>query len=109
MMPKIELLVVAKRNKDITSVNDLPADAASLFAFLKDERARELFQEGHRLWDLRRWNETTNLYAYDAPNIKYELNNVNVSGVVFPIPADEINAGFGVEQTPNWEATRPQK
>ena len=50
-----------------------------------------------------------NLYAYDAPNIKYELNNVNVSGVVFPIPADEINAGFGVEQTPNWEATRPQK
>lgn len=106
---KNELLVVAKRNKDITSVNDLPADAASLFAFLKDERARELFQEGHRLWDLRRWNETTNLYAYDAPNIKYELNNVNVSGVVFPIPADEINAGFGVEQTPNWEATRPQK
>lgn len=103
-----ELLVVAKRNADITSVADLPADAAGLMSFIQDERARELFQEGHRFWDLRRWNITTNLSAYDAPNINYAIKNVKVGDVVFPIPADEINAGFGVAQNEGWAATRPQ-
>ncbi len=103
-----ELLVVAKRNNAITTAADLPSSADALLSFLKEERARELFQEGHRLWDLRRWDETTNLYAYDAPNIRYQINNVKVSDLIFPVPADEINAGFGVEQTPGWDATRPK-
>lgn len=102
------LLVVAKRNTAITSTSDLPATADALMAFIRDERARELFQEGHRLWDLRRWNVTTNLEAYDAPNIEYQIKNVQLGDVVFPIPANEINAGFGITQTEGWASTRPQ-
>ncbi len=105
---KAALFTVAKRNQDITSVNDLPGTADALMSFIQDERARELFQEGHRLWDLRRWGKTTNLYAYDAPNVNYMFKNIVVSDVILPIPDSEINAGFGVEQTPNWAATRPQ-
>lgn len=103
------LLEVAKRNLDITSVSDLPSTADALMSFIQDERARELFQEGHRLWDLRRWGKTAvGVYAYGAPAINYSIPNVNLSNLVFPIPEAEINAGFGVEQTPNWAATRPQ-
>lgn len=101
------LLVVAKRNLAITTVADLPSDAAGLFAFIKDERARELFQEGHRLWDLRRWNQTTNAQAYDAPNVKFQKENINLSNLVFPIPQAEIETGYGVTQNEGWSDTRP--
>lgn len=105
---KTALLVVAKRNADIQTVADLPSTKDGLFAFLKDERARELFQEGHRLWDLRRWNEKASVYAYGAPEVKYTYTNYNISDLVFPIPVDEINAGFGVKQN-EWTTTLPKK
>ena len=102
------LLVVAKRNLDITSVEDLPATKEELLSFLRDESARELFQEGHRLFDIRRWGVKGNAYAYNAPNINFRFKNVDLSNVIFPIPQDEINAGFGVVQTPDWTAGRSQ-
>lgn len=102
------LLVVAKRNSDITSTADLPSDAAGLMAFIRDERARELFQEGHRLYDLRRWDVMANVAATNAPNIDYLVKNYKISNLIFPIPVDEINAGFGVEQTAGWSETLPQ-
>lgn len=105
---KNALLMVAKRNRAITSVADLPSGKTAVMSFIQDERARELFQEGHRLWDLRRWGKTTSLYAYEAPSVSYMIKNVTVSNLLFPIPQDEINAGFGVTQTPDWAATRPQ-
>lgn len=105
---KDNLLVVAKRNTAIASVSDLPASAADVMQFIKDERARELFQEGHRLYDLRRWAEKANVYAYNSPEIKYTFTNYDISKFVFPIPAAEINAGFGVTQTPGWSDALPQ-
>lgn len=104
---KEALLVVAKRNADIQGVDDLPTTKDDLFSFLKDERARELFQEEHRLWDLRRWNEKASVYAYGAPEVKYTYTNYNISDLVFPIPVDEINAGFGVKQN-EWSNTLPK-
>lgn len=103
-----ELLVVAKRNTAITSVADLPSDAAGLMSFIQDERARELFQEGHRLWDLRRWNKSSNFYAYKAPEVAYTFNNFQPGNVVFPIPADEINSKKGVTQNEGWNDTFPR-
>lgn len=100
------LLTVAKRNADITSVDDLPATADELMSFIKDERARELFQEGLRLYDLRRWDEAAEVYAFQAPSIAYTYTDYKISDLIYPIPADEINAGFGVEQN-DWSSTLP--
>lgn len=102
------LLVVAKRNNAITSVSDLPSSQQGLMEFLYDERARELFQEGFRLWDLRRWNISCNLDAIGAPEIMFAYTNQRVGDLVFPIPANEINSGFGVVQNPNWSSTMPK-
>ena len=101
------LLTVAKRNPAITSVSDLPSTADGLMAFIKEERARELFQEGLRLYDLRRWGQPANAYATGAPDVNFFVKNFDLSNIVFPIPADEINAGYGVEQTPNWNTAFP--
>ena len=76
-------------------------------SFIREERARELFQEGHRLYDLRRWDVMANLYATGAPDIKWFFTNVKVSDCVYPIPVDEINAKMGVTQNENWFETFP--
>lgn len=101
------LLTVAKRNADITSVADLPAGSDDLMKFLKDERARELFQEGMRLYDLRRWDENAEVYAIKAPDASFTYTNFKISNLIFPIPSAEINAGFGVEQN-DWSGTLPK-
>ena len=102
------LLVVAKRNPAITSTADLPSDKDGILSFLKEERARELFQEGFRLWDLRRWDATANFYAWNGPSVDFRIKNAKASNIVLPIPVDEINAGYGVTQNDNWSSTRPQ-
>lgn len=104
---KKALLTVAKRNPDIKAVEDLPQTADEVFSFIKDERARELFQEGFRLYDLRRWDVKANLYATGAPAIQWLVKDFKISDTVFPIPNDEINAGYGVKQTPDWNSTFP--
>ena len=102
------LLTVANRDADITSTNDLPATKDELMSFIKDERARELFQEGLRLYDLRRWDEMAEVNANQAPNVSFVYTNYKISNLLFPIPNAEINAGFGVAQNENWAATLPQ-
>ena len=103
------LLVVAKRNNEITSTDDLPSTMQGFMEFLYDERARELFQEGFRLWDLRRWNISCNLDAIGAPAIMFYYNNQKVGDLVFPIPANEVNSGFGVVQNANWSNSKPKQ
>lgn len=102
------LLVVAKRNNAITSETDLPATKQGILDFLYLERARELFQEGHRLWDLRRWNIPCNLNAIGAPQIMFNYTNQLMGNFIYPIPSDEVNAGFGVTQNPNWSSSKPK-
>lgn len=106
---KDALLTVAKRNSDIASKSDLPSDKNDLLNFIKDERGRELFQEGLRLYDLRRWDENAEVYAYNSPSVAFTFNNYKISNLVFPIPSAEVNAGFGVEQNKDWANTLPKK
>jgi hypothetical protein len=92
------LFYTAKRNTDIAVATDLPGTKTALLSFIADERIREFFQEGHRLYDLRR----TGAPATIDGNANYVL-----ATFVYPIPADEINSGFGVVQNPNWSSTLP--
>src|SRR3712207_1132122 len=105
---KTALLAVAKRDAKILSMDNLPGEKEELTKFVKDERARELFQEGLRLYDLRRWDEMTEVYAFGAPQIEFTFKNYKISDLLFPIPSSEINAGFGVEQN-DWDKTLPKK
>lgn len=97
---KQALFEVAFRNPDLT-IDDLPANSADLLSFISDERVREFFEEGYRWYDIRRTGELIN------PNVT-GVTSFDASKFVFPIPADEINAGFGVVQNPEWNKTRPQ-
>lgn len=94
------LFAVAQRNPDVTKT-DIPTDKQGLLKFISEERRRELFQEGHRLYDMRRTGE--------------ELNRVGGNTIItgwypanfcYPIPVKEVNAS-GLEQTDNWYATLP--
>ena len=103
------LLVVAGRDVSIKAVSDLPQTKDALYSFIKDERARELFQEGFRLWDLRRWDTSAEVYAFGAPEVKFTFTGYKISDFVYPIPVGEVNAGFGVTQTPGWSDALPKK
>ena len=94
------LFQVAKRNPAIASVADLPTDKAGLLAFIAEERQRELVQEGHRLFDVRRTKETIKVSGGTA--------TLTDGNYLFPIPASEINTNQGVEQIPGWAAYRPK-
>ena len=102
------LLVVAKRNADIATTADLPSSKAEILAFIKEERARELFQEGMRLYDLRRWGDKAEVFAMGAPATSYTHTDYEIADLVFPIPVSEINAGFGVVQNDDWSSSMPK-
>lgn len=93
------LLAVASRDTAIASVSDLPSTKEDLLDFIEAERVRELYSEGHRWYDARRTGKPV---RYRSAEYAW-----NVSNFCYPIPADEVNAGFGVVQTQNWDAALP--
>ena len=94
------LFYTAKRDKDLTSADQLPETIEELLAFIADERVREFAGEGHRFMEARRMG--LELYLQDF------ANPFDIANFVFPIPASEINAGFCTEQNENWEAGLPE-
>lgn len=99
---KENLLVVAKRNSAIGSESDLPATKDELLKFISEERQRELFQEGHRWFDLRRNGEQLQRTTGSHPIVNY-----NVFNFCYPIPLYEINAS-GIPQTEKWADFLPK-
>lgn len=98
---KDALFYTAKRDAAIESVDDLPATKDELLSFIADERARELCLEGHRWFDARRTG-----VKLDVVNGAH--NEFDVAKFVYPIPASEINAGFGIVQNEGWSDNLPQ-
>lgn len=92
------LLYTAKRNKDITSIADLPTTQADLLQFISEERIREFSGEGHRFYDARRMGDKVALVGYEPFDIQQ---------FVFPIPAAEINAGYMTQQNEGWDNNLP--
>jgi len=97
---KQALLYTAQRNPAIATVDDLPATKDALIDFVNDERVRELYLEGHRWFDARRQGLKI--------TVATTVTNYDVAKFVFPIPADEINSGFGCEQNEGWEDALPE-
>ena len=95
------LFQIAKRNPDLTKAS-IPTDKAGLLKFISTERRRELFQEGHRWFDLRRTGEIMTRAGGSFP-----INNWDASKFVYPIPANEINAS-GIAQNDSWDAALPK-
>ena len=94
------LFYTAKRDKDIASVDDLPSTTEGLLEFISDERIREFAGEGHRFYDARRMGLKINIQGYQP---------FDIANFVFPIPANEINAGFCTQQNEGWESGLPQR
>lgn len=94
------LYYTAKRNEAITSADQLPDNTADLLAFISDERVREFAGEGHRFYDARRMGDQVELAISAQP--------FDIAKFVFPIPADEINAGFCTQQNEGWSDALPQ-
>lgn len=93
------LVVVATRNPEADAAA-VPEDVTIVEA-IRQARKLELLQEGHRLFDARRWKINISV-ARD----KYK--NFNVSTFAYPIPQTEVYAGFGVVQTEGWEQHLPK-
>lgn len=92
------LMFTAKRDKNISSVDDLPATKDELLNFISDERVREFFGEGHRFFDARRMGQKIS---------GDQFSNWNISKFVFPIPSSEINTGTGCTQNEDWSDNLP--
>lgn len=96
------LYAVAKRNPDLKK-EDIPTGKADLLKFISVERRRELFQEGHRWFDLRRTGERMTRVGGNAA-----ISDWDASQFVYPIPTDEVNAS-GLAQNENWFNALPKK
>lgn len=92
------LMFTARRDKAITSVDQLPGTTDELLQFIANERLKEFFGEGIRLFDARRLGIAIKMDKF---------NDWNPSNFVFPIPINEINAGFGVQQNEGWHENLP--
>jgi starch-binding outer membrane protein, SusD/RagB family len=84
--------------------NTVPADLVGTVT-LEDiihERTVELYLEGHRYYDLVRWNLATqylNHYTEDGYQVIYE----SPKNDFLPLPQDEINYNPNLEQYPGWD------
>lgn len=94
------LFYTAKRNLALTSPDDLPADRDGILDFIVAERVREFNGEGHFFFDARRMG-----LKVSASN----FSDWDISRFCLPIPAAEINAGFGCQQTKDWSDYLPKR
>jgi hypothetical protein len=74
-------------------------DAQLTLDWLIEERARELYWEGHRRTDLIRFNMFTANYAWPWKNGVYSgTTNLDSKYKIFPIPAAELTANPNIKQ-----------
>jgi len=84
-----------RRRANTSTIND----SQLTLDFLLDERARELWWEGHRRTDLIRFNKFTANYKWPWKNGVW-MGTANISDIykIFPIPATELTANSNMKQ-----------
>ncbi|MCK5782457.1 MAG: RagB/SusD family nutrient uptake outer membrane protein [Flavobacteriales bacterium] len=80
-----DLFEVAKRNDDLT-LGNIPTAKDSLLKFIAEENRREFYQEGHRLYDMRRTGEIM------SDRLDLNMGEFDAQKFVYPIPLIEIQA-----------------
>lgn len=86
------------------------ASGEELRAAIRNERMLELFGEGFRLWDLRRWGESVRRHDPQKPGIVVkssddgEVYPNSDPRFVWPFPAEEVKEIPGFRQN-DWEVT----
>ena len=97
-----EDLATLKR-KRIRGFGSVSASGEDLLKEIQDERARELYLEGFRLSDLKRWHlnveRKKQLYTMDGPNnnlLKVTYGSDKYRFMTWPIPNHEISASNGL-------------
>jgi len=83
--------------------NTVPADLTGTVTLenIIHERRVELYQEGHRYYDLVRWNKAKqylNHLTHDGYQVIYESPKHDF----LPLPQKEINANPNLKQYPGW-------
>jgi len=78
-------------------------DPGLTLSFILDERARELYWEGHRRSDLIRFDRFTSNYAWPWKNgIQAGTPNIDAKYKLYPIPAAELVANPNIKQNPGF-------
>ena len=91
----------ALRSKRITGYTDQTYSGTALTNEIRKERQRELYMEGYRLWDLKRYGiglsgrtpqDGTYVYQNGGANSTEISKEASDFRFVWPIPTHEINA-----------------
>ncbi|MDP3451514.1 MAG: RagB/SusD family nutrient uptake outer membrane protein [Bacteroidales bacterium] len=87
--------------------NLAPATSTNItMAMIEDERSKELFAEGHRYFDMLRWNKTIEFnddFIFPAVLITTREKTINRTffKAILPIPESEINANPKIAEQQN--------
>jgi starch-binding outer membrane protein, SusD/RagB family len=96
--------VNALRTARITGYTNVSfASLNEAIAAIADERFKELAFEGHRLWDLRRYDMPVTRLASDAPTTSAVSLSAGNFRFLLPIPFSEIQANPTIQQNPGYQ------
>ena len=114
MMPISKLGTGLGLATQATYIKSLPID--EFIEKLRNERRVELCFEGHRFWDVRRWNQgekyfnapihgmkimkTDSVFTYEVFNVENRVFESKMN--VMPIPYDEIQKSKLLIQNKGW-------
>ncbi|MCD8193845.1 MAG: RagB/SusD family nutrient uptake outer membrane protein [Tannerellaceae bacterium] len=95
----VEYVNALRRRAGVSAINE----SQLTLDFILDERARELYWEGHRRTDLIRFDRFTRNYAWPWKNgVQAGTTNVDDKYKLFPIPAVELAANSAINQNPGY-------
>lgn len=95
--------ISAVKRKRITGFGSVGASGDDLLKEIKNERVRELYMEGFRLSDLKRWRDpikrVKQLYSIDGPinnELEVKYSDAKYRFTTWPIPKHELGATNGL-------------